>query len=431
MSTFLKPLFQRTVLRQLTRWLLTLAIVGGIAAGAWFAWQRFSVPQVMVTEVVTGPVVQAFYATGTLLPHREYPVKSNVEGTLVEVLVDKGVQVKKGETLAKVYVEEFDLKRTEAEAEVELKKQLADAKTSPTMQEFDAKIASTEKQLDFAKREFERLSQVRVPGGRTQSELDNAEEAYKTTFDSLAALKSAKATRLLELQRDLKTAQVQLDIAQWNIDQQTITSPVDGVVLDWPTSTGTRVKVNDMIMTVADVRYDHLVMRTNVDEEDKIRVQLDQTVQITLYSYPGRVFEGHVKQIYPKADPSRRTFEVDVKVDEPDAAFSAGMTGELAFVVDRKESAVVIPSQAVQAGDVWVVRDKKLAKSEVAIGLRSIQRAEVVSGLQPGDQVVVSPIGTMAAGQEVRVSHIDPEVAAGVNASKASNANASAFRGLK
>ena len=429
MTTFLKPLFQRTMVRQLTRWLLTLVVLGGMAAGGWFAWQRFSVPQVTVTEVVTGPVVQAFYATGTLLPHREYPVKSNVEGTLVEVLVDKGHEVKKGQKVAQVYVEQYDLKRTEAEAELELKQQLADAEKSPTMLEFDAKIASTQKQLEFAKREFDRLSQVRVPGGRTATDLDRAEEAYKTTFDTLEALKSAKVTRLLELQRDLKTAQVQLDIAQWNIDQQTIASPIDGVVLDWPVSTGTRVKVNDMLMTVADVRYDRLIMRTNVDEEDKIRVQLDQTVQMTLYSYPGRVFEGHVKRIYPKADPSRRTFEVDVQIDAPDEGFSAGMTGELAFVVDRKESAVVIPSQAVQSGIVWIVREQKLAQADVQLGLRSIQRTEILSGLQPGDEVVVSPIGNLQVGQQARITSIDPVAAAGINQPKAGNA--SAFRGLK
>lgn len=429
MTTFLKLLFQRTLVRQITRWLFTLVVVGGVAAGGWFAWQRFAVPQVTVTEVVTGPVVQAFYATGTLLPHREYPVKSNVEGTLIEVLVDKGDEVKQGQKVAKVYVEQYDLKRTEAEADLELKKQLADAERSPTVLEFDAKIAATQKQLEFAKRDFDRLSQVRVPGGRTATDLDNSEEAYKTTFDTLEALKSAKATRLLELQRDLKTAQVQLDIAQWNIDQQTITSPVDGVVLDWPVSTGTRVKVNDMLMTVADVRYDRLVMRTNVDEEDKVRVQLDQTVQMTLYSYPDRVFEGRVKRIYPKADPSRRTFEVDVQIDVPDAGFSAGMTGELAFIVDRKEEAVVVPSEAVQAGKVWTVREQELAQADVQLGLRSIQRTEVLSGLQPGDKVVVSPIGNMQTGQEVRVTHIDPAAAAGVNEPKAGNATA--FRGLK
>jgi len=428
MTTVLQLLFKRTFLREVTRWFVFLAVVAGIAVAGYVGYQRFSVPQVTLTEVVEGPVVQAFYATGTLVPHREYPVKANVEGTLVEVLVDKGSQVQKGQTVARVYVEEFLLKKTEAEAELELKKQLADLELSPIVLEFDAKIRAEEKRLEIAKREFDRLAQVRASGGRTLTELDKADEIVKTTFNTIEALKAAKATKLLEFQRDVKTAQVQLDIAKWNIDQQEITSPITGVVLDWPVSTGTRVKVNDMIMTVADVRYDQLVMRTNVDEEDKTRVLLDQPVHITLYSYPDRVYEGQVKKVYPKADPARRTFEVDVKILEPEPDFAAGMTGELAFVVDRKETALVIPSQAVQAGAVWIVRDRRLAQADVKLGLRSIQRTEILSGVEPGDQVVVSPIGNLREGQEVRTTSLDPGVAAGLNEPKTS---VSQFKGFK
>jgi RND family efflux transporter MFP subunit len=417
------------VLRQATRWAITLAIVAAIAAGGYLAWQRLTIPRVIVTSVAEGPVVQAFYATGTLVPQREYPVKANVEGTLVEVLVDKGDEVRKGQKVARVYVEEYLLKRTQALAELDLVKELADPKTSPTLLEFDARIRANEKQLETARREHDRLLQIRNTGGRTESELDRAEELVKTTFSTLEALKSAKATRILELDRNAKTAQAQLDIANWNIEQQTITSPIDGVVLDWPVSTGTRVKVNDMLLTVADVRYHRLVMRTNVDEEDKTRVRLDQTVHVTLYSYPDQVFNGRVRKIYPKADPSRRTFEVDVEMESPDPGFSAGMTGELAFVVDSKERAVVVPTQAVQAGQVWTVRDRRLAIAEVQLGLKSIQRTEVLSGLAPGDTVVISPIGRLQAGQEVHTSFMQEQAAARANEPKVDAP--SSFKGIK
>ena len=49
--------------------------------------------------------------------------------------------------------------------------------------------------------------------------------------------------------------------AQWNLDQATLRSPIDGAVLDWPLSTGTRVAVNDHILQLADVNSLHLVMR--------------------------------------------------------------------------------------------------------------------------------------------------------------------------
>lgn len=415
MTTVLQLLFKRTFIRQATRWLLTILIISGLAVGGFVIWQRYTVPRVTVTEVVTGSVVQAFYATGTLLPHREYAIKANVEGTLQEVLVDKGSVIEKGQTLARVYVEEYTLKRTQAEADLTLAKQLADPKTSPVLLEFDARIRAAEKQWEIAKREYDRLAQIRETSGRTISELDRAEEMAKTTFNAWEALKSARSTKLLELQRDVTTSQAQLDIAAWHIDQQTITSPIDGVVLDWPASKGTRVKLNDILMTVADVRFDELVMRTQVDEEDKTRVLLDQLVHMTLYAYPERVFQGRVKQVYPKADPLRRTFEVDVRIEDPDPAFAPGMTGELAFVVASKDEAQVIPSQGVQSGKVWTVRDGKLEITPVTIGLRSIQRTEILSGLTGDDEVVVSPIGNLQPGVEVQVNRMDPVAAAGLN----------------
>jgi RND family efflux transporter MFP subunit len=416
-------------MRTLTRWLLTLGAIATTAAVAYALYLRFSVPLVTVTEAVEGPVVHAFYATGTLSPEREHPVKANVEGTLIEVFVDRGSPVTKGQTVARVYVEEYLLKRAQAAADLELKKQLADPENSPVLQEFDARVAATEKQLEVAMREQARLSQIREPGARTLTELDRAEELVKTTRSLSEGLRAAKAAKMLEFQRDVKTAQAQLEIADWNITQQTIASPVDGVVLDWPTSAGTRVRVNDLIATVADVHPDRLVMRTNVDEEDKTRVRIGQGVQITLYAYPEQVFEGTVRTIYPKADPARRTFEVDVEVLHADEAFAAGMTGELAFIVARKESAVVVPSQALQRGALWLVREGRLVKAEAALGLRSIERTEVLSGLSPGEQVVISPIGDLQEGQNVRMDTMDPAAAAGANSPK--TRAPSTFRGLK
>jgi multidrug efflux pump subunit AcrA (membrane-fusion protein) len=80
-----------------------------------------------------------------------------------------------------------------------------------------------------------------------------------------------------------------------------------------------------------------------------------------------------------------------------------------------KERAVVVPSQAVQNGSVWVVRDGRLVRSQAQVGLTSVERAEVVSGLAPGDRVVISPIGTVTEGKLVRTTWVDPLAAAGLN----------------
>jgi len=169
---------------------------------------------------------------------------------------------------------------------------------------------------------------------------------------------------------------------------------------------------------VADVSAQNLVMRAAVDEEDKNKVRPGQVVRMTLYSFPGEVFEGAVSKIYDKADPERRTFEIDVKLGKPDQRFSPGMTGELAFIMGEKDRATIVPAQAWQEGALWVVKDDKLSRAEAQIGLRSIERIEVLSGLDPKAEVVISPVGKMEEGQRVRVERIDPIVAAGLNKPK-------------
>lgn len=407
----------------LVRWIIVLAIV--IAAGAIGAQlaRRYLQPMVSITHPAEGPVVQAFYATGTLLPEREYPIKSNNPGIIVEVKVDKGDKIAKAQALAVVEEDGVAFKYQQAKAERDLAAKLADEKTSPMLQEFDARLKASQELLEIAQREQKRVSLALEKNASSQSDLDKALDRVKTVWSEVEQLKAQRASKKLELEKELTVADEALKIARWNLDRQTITSPIDGVVLDRPQTVGTRVAVNDHLMQIADVRPESLVMRAQVDEEDKTNVRLGQLVQMTLYAYQGkaadgknRVFKGKVKKIYDKADPDRRTFEVDVEMVEKDQGFSAGMTGELAFVVAKKEKALVIPSQAVQADAIWVVRNDSLVKLEnVKLGLRSVERTEVLEGLDPGEQVVISAAENYKPGQRVRTTYIDPSEAAARN----------------
>src|SRR5262249_47237742 len=159
------------------------------------------------------------------------------------------------------------------------------------------------------------------------------------------------------------------------------------------------------IMNVANIQPGKLVMRAAVDEEDVTKLRADQLVRMTLYSYPGRAFDGHVQKIYDQADPERRTFEVDVRIDQPDDRMSPGMTGELAFEMSSKDRAIVIPSQAVQkGGDVLVVSAGRVKKTVADIGLRGIERTEIRTGINTGEKVVISAASDLKDGQRVRTS---------------------------
>jgi RND family efflux transporter MFP subunit len=438
-ETFLKV---ETILQSLTvimrkrrgyvRWVVVAALVLGAAGAAYFVLAALR-PTVTVTEVVDRRVVQAFYATGTVSPEREYPIRTPSAGLLVEVLVDKGDAVKSGQPLAKVSDPDLDMKVKQAEAEVAERAARADPKNSPVVREYDAKVGFTNEMVGIAQREEQRLSRLVGTSAATQGDVDRATDHVKEMSMQLANWQAQRDAKLLELQKELEMSKASLAAARENVRRLTLLAPLDGVVLDRPTAKGTRLAVNDQVMRVADVRPDKLVMRAQVDEEDitKVRVDKDhpQLVQMSLYAFsprPGErqvaqlVFEGQVLRKYDQADPDRRTFEVDVSLPTTEARFQPGMTGELAFIMQSKDSAPVVPAQAVQDGSLFVVRDHRLTRADEAkLGVGGVERVEVVSGLRPGDRVVVSPVAGMKLGQTVREKYMDPDAAAGVNKPKA------------
>lgn len=411
------------------KWVLGLAILIGVAVAIVVVGFRWSRPKVVVTDAVEGPVVQAFYSTGTVQPVRDYPIKSNIAAVITEVKVDKGDRVTAGQVLAVVADPELVYAARKAEAELKERQQRADAKTSPVIREIDARIMALQSLLEISQREEQRLRKLIETSAASQRDLDTAINRLKTIWSDLEANKALRVSKQFELDRELAVAQSALDTAKWNLDQQTLKSPIDGAVLDRPLSVGTRVAINDQLMTVADITPSKLVMRAAVDEEDIIKVRKDQTVRMTLYSYSDRGFEGRVQKIYDQADPERRTFEVDVQILQPDDRLSPGMTGELAFEMGSRERAVVIPSQAVQkGGGVFIVAKGKLERAVVEIGLRGIERTEVKSGMKNGDKVVISAIGDLEPGKRVRTEYVDPVTAAGVNKPKVVS---DSFKGFK
>jgi multidrug efflux pump subunit AcrA (membrane-fusion protein) len=413
-------------------WIVAIVLVVG--GGAVVA-RRLTLPKVQVTRLTTGPVVQAFYATGTVSPEREYSVHANVAGILLlEGGIDKGVAVKKDQLLARVVSDDLEQKMRQAQAELKEKKARADEATSPVLREFDKRAEAYTEIMGLAKKELQRLLTLAETGNAQQVEIERTEDRVKTVWSELESVKAQRAAKELELHKDLEVAQAAYGMAKWNSDQQEIRSPIDGVILDWPVANRTRLAINDPILTLADVRPEKLVMRAQVDEEDKNKLHTGQLVQMTLYSFPNDKdkFTGHVKTIYQKADPQRRTFEVDVEIDRPTTRptsqpikgaelydqFSPGMTGELAFIEMAKKEAQILPRQALQGDAFYVVRGGKLDRVEAKAGVRNVTRVEVLGGIDRDALVMVSPVGTMKPGQAVRTQFIDPRVAADLNKPK-------------
>ncbi|HEY8665949.1 MAG TPA: biotin/lipoyl-binding protein, partial [Tepidisphaeraceae bacterium] len=197
------------------KWVVGVVIAACAAVGAGIGIMKIARAGVTVTLAVEGPVVQAFYSTGTVAPQREYPIKSNIAGTLEDVRVDKGDAVRAGDVLAIVADSALDYQHSKALAELQEKIALADDKNSPVLHEYDARLSATNEMLAIAQREQARLLKLAEANAASQTDVDRATDHLKQVWIEAESIKTQKAAKKLSLLREVKVAEAALKTAQW------------------------------------------------------------------------------------------------------------------------------------------------------------------------------------------------------------------------
>ncbi len=335
---------------------------------------------------------------GVVDPVTKVDVKSSVSGRVVGLKVREGALVNSGEVLAEV------------EPDVTQAQSLSD-----------------------------------VQGSLSQSKLtfQNAEREYaqqKALFQ--AGLISEQQHRDAKTKRDLaeesfKSAQMRYQIVEdrgipisGNAASQRarVTSPMNGVVIkkgvelgDTITSGVSSFNAGTVVFTVADLKS--LIVRVNLNEVDIAKVAVGQPVRVTLDAYPQKSFTGKVRFVAPAAKlvDKIKVFEVEVQLDELGEAFRTGMSANVEILGEKRAKAVSVPLEALQRkdGQTVVYRLKKDLKPEllkaakegltgrgkfvwlsdhwqdyfervdVKAGIATLERVEILTGIQPGDQVAL------------------------------------------
>lgn len=184
------------------------------------------------------------------------------------------------------------------------------------------------------------------------------------------------------------------ELAKWQdaYKPTPILSPLDGTIILSNVVVGETISNNSILFAVAD----KLIVNAQVDESDIGKVKVGMPARVTLDAYPGQPVEGKVFDIlYEGKNVSNVImYGVKVKLTPVPSFFRSQMTANVGFILARKEKAVVIPLTAVQDGPDGSKRvsvpgpDGQPQLREVTLGIESGESVEVVSGLNPGDQLV-------------------------------------------
>jgi RND family efflux transporter MFP subunit len=329
------------------RWKWVVAVVVLVAAGLGAAYWRLRGPiPVEVIAPTRGPAVDAIYATGTVEPTVMLPIAPRVGGRLVDLAADEGAKVRKGQVLAR----------------------LDDADLASSVAEYQARAR-------FAQDQLRRTQELVKRGVSAAIELDRA-------------------------RADADAAEAQLARARAQRDFTTLVAPADGTIIRRDGEIGQFIPTGQAVFYVSCCAP--LRVTAEVDEEDIPRVHVGQRAVLRADALPGVPFEGTVAEVTPKGDPVARSYRVRIRMPDP-GGLQVGMTVDANLIVAERANALLVPTTAVQDGAVWVVRDGRLARQAVKVGVAGDARSEILDGLSADARIVAQPGEDLAAGRRVRI----------------------------
>jgi RND family efflux transporter MFP subunit len=369
-------------------------LVGGVlllvllAVGAWYLWLRK--PAVTVHTAMAQPMTNeasasatsVLDATGYVTARRQATVSAQITGKLTEVLIEEGDHVKEGQVLARL--DDTAQRAALAQAEAQFHSSQA------LLVQFDAQLTQDKRDVKRAEDLVERrlVSQQAVEQARTLVDTQTAQVEQQHKQIELSAA-------------NVRSAQVELDYC-------TVRAPFTGVVIAKAAQVGEIVSplsagggfTRTGIGTLVDM--ESLEIEVDVNEAYIGRVQPKQPVESVLNAYPDWKIPSHVIAIIPTADRSKATVKVRIGLDIKDERIVPDMGARVSFLEDKPAAAepdsrppkgVLVPAAALRRDGtqdiVFVLKDGRAHRREVAVGRTFGNSRQIESGLSPGEAVIV------------------------------------------
>jgi RND family efflux transporter MFP subunit len=379
----------RTGQRRPLKWMLLFAVVAGLVFVGWLLpLSPFGIGQpaglnvstaVAQVAVARDQSASVLDATGYVVARRQATVSSKSTGKVLEVLIEEGDRVQKGQLLA---ILDDSIPKAQLD--------LSDSR-------LQAAIAGLE-ELKIL------IRQARLDLNRTQG-LAERNLASQADLDRDGLDVEGLIARLARADKEVLVAESGLEVQRQLLDDMKIRAPFTGVVVAKAAQPGEMISpvsagggfTRTGICTIVDM--DSLEVEVDVNEAYINRVKADQPVQVTLNAYPEDQFAAKVIAIIPTADRSKATVRVRVGFLERDSRVLPDMGVRVAFLEDVTEAApedlpkgVLIPSDAISRDErgvfVYLVAGNRVERRQVTTGDRLGLRTQVVAGLVSGDRVV-------------------------------------------
>jgi len=357
-----------------------------------------------LAAVERGDIARTVVATGQIEPLTKVEVKSKASGIVERLLVDAGDRVKAGQVLAELDKEQLQAAVGEAQANLEA----AQATKQAAAASYQKDLVDAEgPDVPFLKSDMDRAHQSYKQGLIALNAMQDAEKNYQLAVNrQMSAQRNVQVSKanVAEAEAQIAQAKAALDNANENLQYATITSPIDGEVLSRDVEVGDAVSSilvlgsqATLVMTLGDTS--EVYVKGKVDEADIGKVYLGQAARIVVESFKDRTFQGRVTRIAPLGEEKDNvtTFEVRVSIANATGELRANMSANAEIILDEKKNVLLIPEGTVifdkNKNSFADLADPKSdtgrRRVPVKLGISNGVKAEVLAGLNQGQQVVL------------------------------------------
>ncbi len=382
-------------------------------------------------------IVERVSASGKIYPEVEVKLSPDVSGEITELLVKEGDSVKEGQLLLKIRPDTYQTAVDRTRASL--------GSQGANIEQANARLQQAKAQYFRAKADFGRQQKLYDDQIISLQDFQAAEATFKVAESELrAAEKTVESARYT-----LQSARATLEEAQANLSLTTIFAPQSGIISSLNVEQGERV-VGTVQMTGTELlriaEFKNMEVRVNVNENDIIRIGMNDTTYVEVDAYPEQKFIGIVTSIAKSANNLQTVtadavteFEVKIRMNRESYKtllekrkfpFLPGMTASVEIITNRKNNALAVPLAAVtvrsgkynnskenkdspkgkpkkettqnkkqeEMKEVVFVRDEKnkVKMVKVTTGLSDFDNIEILSGIEEGKEVVVAPYNAIS-----------------------------------
>ncbi len=386
---------------------ISLLLLLGVGCNRSSEQAKVKRPTIRVKKTYTvrlAKVHPPYEATGTVKSEKTVMVSAKIMGYIQTILVKEGDRVKKGQRLLTISSPEINAKVKMAEAGLNAAKQ-AKVEVRAHLNEAKDALDAAKAAYHLAKVTYHRFQNLIKTESVSRQEFDEVEMKYKAAKASLNRAKEmikVIMAKEAQVEAQIKAARSQVAEARSYLNYTVVHSPINGRVINKMIDAGNLVAPGRPILSLADEKD----YRLYVPIEESLHPLIKEGNPVTIRFSTGNPIETRVTRVIPDVDPRTRTFIVKVMIPPTLKGIRPGMFGRAVFHLPEQETLLIPYKSVIEKGQLqmaYVITSKNLCQMRlIKLGKRYGDKIEVLSGLHPGETIIVEDTHKAIDGAKVQ-----------------------------